>query len=61
MGSMHMCSNVANAPASMCYRALTACQVLQGISDVEEDFSWLWDDPDLEPSLFDDALAQSPV
>ena len=30
---------------------------LQGISDVEEDFSWLWDDPNLEPDLFDDPLA----
>ena len=35
--------------------------MLQGISDVEEDLSWLWDDPDFEPGLFDDPLADNPV
>ena len=29
---------------------------LQGMGDVDEDLSWLWDDPDLEPDLFDDPL-----
>ena len=30
------------------------CGVLQSLSDVEEDLSWLWDDPNLHPDLFDD-------